>query len=80
MKIVGAVVYPEPELIIAIDTIRPLITIGCARAPSPEFNLIEGVDVYPDPADVNVTPDIGPRTCADARAPVPPPPVIDIVG
>ena len=45
MKIVGAVVYPEPELIIAIDTIRPLITIGCARAPSPEFSQIEGVDV-----------------------------------
>ena len=57
-----------------------MITIGCARAPSPEFSLIEGVDVYPAPGDVSVTPDIGPRTCADARAPVPPPPVIDIVG
>ena len=65
---------------IAIETIRPLITIGCASAPSPEFSLIVGVEVYPDPADDSVTAAIGPRTCAVARAPTPPPPVIDIIG
>ena len=51
----GAVVYPLPAAIIAIDTILPLIIIGCATAPSPEFNLIVGDDVYEDPADVIAT-------------------------
>ena len=40
---------------IAIETIRPLIIIGCATAPSPEFNLIVGDEVYADPADVIAT-------------------------
>ena len=42
---VGAVVYPLPELIIAIDTILPLITIACASAPSPELTLTVGSEV-----------------------------------
>ena len=44
IMISGAVVYPLPAAIIAIDTILPLIIIGCATAPSPEFNLIVGDD------------------------------------
>ena len=35
----------SPELIIAIETILPLITIGCAKAPSPELTLIFGSEV-----------------------------------
>ena len=45
MITVGAVVYDSPELIIAIDTILPLITIGCAKEPSPELTLIAGSEV-----------------------------------
>ena len=41
----GAVVYPDPALIIAIEIIRPLLTIACATAPEPELNVTVGVDV-----------------------------------
>lgn len=76
----GAVVYPLPELIIAIETIRPLITMGCARAPSPELTLTEGSEVYPLPKLVILTLSIVPRTSAFASAPSPPPPVIETLG
>ena len=49
----GAVVYPEPADIIAIDMILPLLTIACATAPLPELNVTVGVDVYEvPPADI----------------------------
>ena len=45
MVISGAVVYPEPADIIAIDMILPLLTIACATAPLPELSVTLGVDV-----------------------------------
>ena len=41
----GAVVYPEPAEMIAIDIIRPLLTIGWATAPEPEDKLTVGIEV-----------------------------------
>ena len=73
----GGEVYPSPEAITAIETIRPLITIGCATAPSPEFSLIVGEEVYDCPALVTEMLLIGPRTAAVAVAPAPSPPDIE---
>ena len=41
----GAVVYPEPAEMIAIEIILPLLTIAWATAPTPELNVTVGVDV-----------------------------------
>ena len=41
----GAVVYPLPAEIIAIDIIRPLLTIACATAPLPDDRVTVGLDV-----------------------------------
>ena len=38
----GAVVYPEPAEMIAIEMILPFCTIGCATAPEPEDRLTVG--------------------------------------
>ena len=49
MVISGAVVYPDPAEMIAIDIILPLLTIACATAPLPELRVILGLDVYETP-------------------------------
>ena len=67
-------------MIIAIETILPFNTIGCAKAFSPELTLMSGSEVYPLPKFVILTLLIGPRTLAVAVAPVPPPPVIETRG
>ena len=42
---VGAVVYPDPAEIIAIEIILPSLTIACATAPLPELKLTVGTYV-----------------------------------
>jgi hypothetical protein len=46
---VGAVVYPTPAEMIAIEMILPSFTIACATAPLPELRVTVGLEVYEDP-------------------------------